>query len=142
MIKEWIVEKYNKIFHKNSYSKQQTDEYIGSLSFKLTSNSEIDLEYVLPDITNKSIQEMSYLAEQYAEFLMAINEGYLRDEILSIMNKKADTTRDSQEKLFWDNIISFWAMLHIEVQQEKKNRSKSEKPLIRPLSTFNKSEEN
>jgi hypothetical protein len=73
---------------------------------------------------------------------MAINEGYLRDEILSIMNKKADTTRDSQEKLFWDNIISFWAMLHIEVQQEKKNRSKSEKPLIRPLSTFNKSEEN
>lgn len=139
MIKQWL----NKIcasMRKTQTTNEDTQkqqEYIGSLCFRLTADSDIDLEYELPNIGNKSLEQMSGLAEQYAEFLMAINDGYLKDEVVAIINNHADRTRDPKQKLFWDNILSFWAILHVEAQKNKHNQSKSDQPLIRPLSAFN-----
>lgn len=113
-------------------------EYIGSLSFAVTIDSDIDVSYALPNVEHIETSQISVLAERYAEFLMAIHEGYLRDDVVKMIQNHVNKRNNMNETLFWENVITFWALLHVEAQ-EKKRQNTTDQPLIRPLSAFNNS---
>lgn len=113
-------------------------DYIGLLSFALTKDTDIDVSYSLPNVDDLDADKIASIAEQYASFLMAINEGYLRNEIISMIDKNIVKHNNVNEQLFWENVITFWSLLHVEAQS-KKQKQKKDQPLIRPLSVFNSS---
>lgn len=112
------------------------ENYIGMLTFNLTDQSDIDVQYALPEVDNIDIKIIPDLAEKYAYFLMSINDGYLRDSIIQIVEKNLKKHQNSNEILFWENVMTSWAMLHVEANA-KKQKTKKDQPLIRPLSVFN-----
>lgn len=114
------------------------DEYIGMLSFHLTDQSDIDVQFALPKVDTLDAKLIPDLAEKYASFLMAINDGYLRDNIVNMIEGHLKKYQNPNEILFWDNVITSWALQHVEAQ-EKKQKSKKDQPLIRPLAVFNNS---
>lgn len=119
--------------------KTKDDEiYIGALSFKITAESDIDVMCALPDLNNASTEQISSLAEKYADFLLAINEGYLKDDIIKIIQKNVDAGTDPKDTLFLENMLFYWALAHVESQKRKKNKEKKDQPVIRPISVFNR----
>lgn len=129
---------FNPISSKDYSDKQ---EYIGSLCFYLTKNKEIDTICTIPDVVNKSLDELSDISNSYARFLLYINEGYLREDIFSILDeqdKRSDLTEEqkAKNKLFIDNVLFNWALIHVEHLKSKKNSKASNQPLIRPSSVF------
>lgn len=132
--------KYNYITN----TQQKKEEYIASLSFYLTKNKEIDTVCIVPDVGDKTLDELSDIAHNYAKFLMYINEGYLREDIFSILDeedKKPGLTepQKAKNKLFIDNVLFNWALIHVEHQKAKKNNKNSHQPLVRPISVFSPS---
>ena len=118
------------------------DEYIGSLCFYLTKNKEIDTMCTIPDILDKSVEELSEISDSYARFLLYINEGYLKEDVFSILDeqdKRSDLTEEqrTKNKLFIDNVLFNWALIHVESLKSKKNRKSINQPLVRPSSVFN-----
>ena len=112
--------------------------YIGALSFKMTAESDIDVMCALPDLKNASTDQISSLAEKYADFLLAINEGYLKDDIIKIIQKNVNADTDPKDTLFVENMLFYWALAHVESQKRKKNKEKKDQPIIRPISVFNR----
>lgn len=123
-----------------SSSKIKKESYIAEMSFALADTEDIDIAYIVPDLDNKSLEELSFLAEKYAKFLMAINEGYLRDDIVKIMTDNTKKSDNPQDHLFWDNVMVYWGMFHVEALKNKRHKEKTDQPLIRPLSVFNRPE--
>lgn len=115
-------------------------EYISEIRFELTEDENIDISYFLPDINNRSLDDLSKLAEKYAKFLMAINEGYLRDDIIKVFSDNIKKSENPQDHLFWDNVMVYWSMLHVESIKNQKHKEKKDQPLIRPISVFNRIE--
>lgn len=120
------------------------EEYIGALSFYITKNKDIDIACSIPDISDISLNDLEILAETYAEFLSYINEGYLKNDILDILkskhkNNNLTETQKSKYKLFFDNVVFNWVMIHTENSKRKKQSKKDDQPLIRPSSVFHPS---
>lgn len=145
-----IVQIYKKLLDFFRNNKKVTNEnkavnsetYIGSLTFSITKNREIDIDCAFPDLTNKSSENIKDLSEIYAEFLVYINEGFLREDILKIIDNKdhnKNLTEDQQAKdrLFIDNVVFNWALLHVENINRRKQSKKETQPLIRPITVFN-----
>lgn len=134
--RSWFTHKSKPIQSKKDSSLDK--DYIGLLSFALTKDTDIDVSYALPNVDDLDADKIANIAEQYASFLMAINEGYLRNEIISMIDKNIAKHNNINEQLFWENVITFWSLLHVEAQS-KKQKQKKDQPLIRPLSVFNSS---
>ncbi len=82
-----------------------------------------------------SIDKLTKLSEEYAELLVWINDGLLADKIIGFIKRTMKEADTEQEKLFLENILVFWGLLHIEYTKNKK--IKSDQPLVRPSSVFN-----
>lgn len=143
-----IIQKLYRIFldyfklKKTVNKEKNKEEYIGSLTFHITKNKEIDIFCSFPDLSNFLISDVEILAEIYAEFLLYINDGYLKDDILDIITSKYKINKlteseQAKYKLFFDNVVFNWAMLCQEHIKRKKQAKKDDQPLIRPSSVFN-----
>jgi hypothetical protein len=111
--------------------------YIGHINFSLTEHGEIDIVCKIPETTNLDTDQLTNLSEQFAKFLYHINDGYLIDDIFSIL-KNFDHIKNHNEKdkLFLDNILFFWALLHVENNKKKYQKSKANQPIVRPSEVF------
>jgi hypothetical protein len=136
-ITDWIL--YFKTKPPNEESREDNEIYIGALSFKVTAESDIDLMCALPDLKNASTDQISALAEKYANFLLAINEGHLKDDIIKIIQKNINIDTNPKDVLFLENMLFYWSLAHIESQKRKRNKEKKDQPVIRPISVFNRS---
>lgn len=140
-----IVQIYKKLLGLFKFTKpvdKNDEEYIGIITFKVTKSKDIDILCSLPDMKNQSLEDLSGLSQTYAEFLMYINEGYLKDDILNILqnqdHKNIDNDIDkAKDKLFIDNVLFNWAMLHVESRKKKNKLDKGDQPLIKPTLVFN-----
>jgi hypothetical protein len=112
------------------------EEYIGGLSFKLTLDGEIDISCSLPDISTKPIEQITLIAEKYSEFLLFINEGYAKDDIMKILKKNVKVSDDPNDHLFLENFLVFYAMLSTEYKKTKALKEKYDQPMVRPTSVF------
>ena len=118
------------------------DEYIGALMFKITKNKDIDILCSLPDLKNKTTQEIQDLSETFAQFLLYVNEGYLKDDIIAIIQKDSNYPGYSNDEdrakncLFIDNVMFYWATIHVE-NYKKRTSKENDQPLIKPTAVFN-----
>lgn len=128
----------DKDYKQNSLSSEE--DYIGSLSFRLTKDYEIDIFCGLPSILQKNEEEKLELAEKFSEFLLQINEGYLQQDIMTLIKEHAIKAKDDNYFVFLENIMVYWAMLHVESHNSLKRKTQKDQPVIRPLSVFNKAD--
>lgn len=136
-----IYIKLLEIFNKNKKSKNTKNvisnkEYIGSLEFNLTDSDYLDIICKIPDTSNKSLDDIALLAEKYANLLVRINNGSFKEDIAKILQRTIDNSTEDKinDQLLANNILYFWAILHVE--NEKLKNLKSNKPVVRPSSVF------
>jgi hypothetical protein len=115
---------------------ENNEIYIGAISFKVTADLDIDVMCTLPDIKNATTDQISILAEKYANFLLTINEGHLKDDIINIIQNTVNKNDEPKDTLFLENMLFHWALSHVEHEKKKRNREKKDQPVIRPISVF------
>jgi hypothetical protein len=107
----------------------------GAITFKLNHDKTVDIACFIPEVTGMPTDKLTKLSEEYAELLVWINDGLLADKIIDFIKRNMKEADTEQEKLFLENILLFWGLLHIEYAKNKK--VKSNQPLIKPSSVFN-----
>jgi hypothetical protein len=68
------------IFKKNTSIRTNSlpinsEKYIASLEFSLTDQEYLDIRCKIPETKDKSIEDITVLAEKYANLLVRINDG-------------------------------------------------------------------
>jgi hypothetical protein len=132
-----LLEKFLIYFNlKNkSLNLSHTKNNIASIDF-LLNQEDIDINFCLPDIKNKSNEEMVIIAENYANFLLTITSGEMNEKICQLFNKQIKSDTDPNLILFIDNIISFWLILYKEKNKKRIKKYDQFQPLIRPIEVF------
>ena len=121
---------------KNSKPKiDNQQEAVAGITFRLNADQTIDISCYIPETKDLSVNDITSTAEDYAELLMHINEGLLSSKIISFIKETIKKSDHEQDKLFFENVLVFWVMHHVEYLKEKKN--KSDQPLIMPSKVFN-----
>lgn len=120
--------------HKEPFSKDTLTEVLGYITFKLNKDQTINILCHIPETNNISNSKMTEMAEQYAQLLVCINEGLLSSEIAELIKSSIKESDFDQDKLFFENVLTFWAIHHVEYL--KKNKTKSNQPLIMPSAVF------
>lgn len=107
---------------------------IHTISIVLYPNLMIDILTTHPSIDNMSEDTILTEAEKFAELLLYVSNDLLDSKITSIIEKKINKSDSILEKLFYENVISFYGILKKEFDSINNQNS----PLIRPRSVFNK----
>ena len=115
-------------------TQEEESDVVGAITFKLFKNKEISIACYIPETKDFSIEQMTQLSEDYAELMMYINEGLLATKIIGFIKDSMIKTELEQDKLFFENVLVFWTMHHVEHIKQKK--IKSNQPLIKPSSVF------
>jgi hypothetical protein len=108
---------------------------IGFINFSILDDYSVDINIDLPDMSNATPAETAILAERYAEFLLSINQGFHKNNVVNILQSKIDQN-NNQQYLFIDNIITFWGLLYEQYKKNKKNYIQYNQPVVRPSQVF------
>lgn len=119
---------------KEQEKKPDLTDVIGYITFKLNKDETINILCHIPETKDLSNSKMTDMAEKYAQLLVCINEGLLSTEIAELIKNSISESDYDQDKLFFENVLTFWAIHHIEYLKKKKTRS--DQPLIMPSSVF------
>jgi hypothetical protein len=109
-----------------------TSEYLCGLSFKMTNDFQVEIVGFIPETKLLSSNEISNLAEKYAELLVSLNRGFFTDKILNILKTTGEDTTEVNELLFLNNVDTYYKLLNIEISKTQNSHS----PLVRPISVF------
>lgn len=120
---------------KNKKPEEDHQEALGGITFKLNADQTIDISCYIPETQNLSVDNITSMSEDYAELLMYINDGLLSGKIISFIKETIKNSDHEQDKLFFENVLVFWVMHHVEHLKEQKG--KSNQPLIMPSRVFN-----
>jgi hypothetical protein len=132
-----IYEKLLTVFKKPQIQKDiVNDEYIGSITFSLTKDNDIDIICMLPDITNFSNEKILGISEPFGKFLSYINDGYLIDDLFRTLAEQSQNAEDHDRKLLIDNILFFWMLFHVKNKEKDHEDKISGDPIIRPTEVF------
>lgn len=113
-------------------SNKYEEEYLCGISFKLTKNFDIDILGFIPETENLSPDEISDIAEKYAQLLLSINKGFLKSKVLNILEDKSSRSSEPNEQLFLNNVVVYYDILKDEIAKLQNSQA----PLIRPVSVF------
>lgn len=127
---------YFKIKSQKSFYTKSNYKISSKINFTLSDNNNIDIDFYLPDIKNKSHNEIAFIAENYASFLLNITSGEINQKICDLLTDKVGPNSDPNLVLFIDNIISFWVMLHKDKSKKSLKKYDQSQPLIRPTQVF------
>lgn len=132
-----ILDKLLILFKQSNKSKESDSRKpLGKVSFILNEDNNISIECVLPNITNVNINEVSNLAENYANLLSSITFGELNDALYENIKNISNSNNDNQV-LFVNNVLSFWSIFYKQKQQGNVAKIKNKYlPLIRPSQAF------
>lgn len=135
-----IYEKFSILFNNLfSYKDKSSKEEIhtGSISFRLVENNEsVDIKCLLPNPESLSVEEITDLAERYAELLVYINTEKFNSYIDKILERNKIKNDHYKNIMLIDNIKNFKDILYnIEVNKEYE-RYNAEQPIIRPSQAF------
>lgn len=109
------------------------ESYVCEISFQLTKDNDIDISFNHTDVREYSVEEISTLAENCANMIVLLNNGFLKKDLIGTIKhiKKANMNND-KSTLLLDNVLFFHNLL----QEELKSIRKESGPLIRPSSVF------
>jgi len=113
-------------------SNKYEEEYLCGISFKLTKNFDVDILGFIPETDRLSPDEISDIAEKYAQLLLSINKGFLKSKVLNILDDKANRSSEPNEQLFLNNVVVYYDLLKDEIAKLQNSQA----PLIRPVSVF------
>ena len=134
-ILQWLNTKFfSKKPEITTKEEEEQSDVVGAITFKLFKDKEISIACYIPETKDFSVEQMTQLSEDYAELMMYINEGLLATKIIGFIKDSMVKTDLEQDKLFFENVLVFWTMHHVEHIKQKK--IKSNQPLIRPSSVF------
>jgi hypothetical protein len=102
-----------------------------SIVISLKSNYDVDIQLKYPNLDNEHINNIPNIAEKYAELLIYINSNALKYRLLDTIKDKSYRSEDIKEKLFFDNVISFYDLIRQEIK-----KANNTGPLISPMSVF------
>lgn len=119
-------------YYKQFLKKDAKDNEQLSISIILKSNSDIDIILSHPNIHSMDSNGIQNIAEKYAELVMYASSSVMRYKLLSILQEKAYSSENIKDKLFYDNVCAFYAIIKQEIKNNQNNG-----PLIRPMSVFN-----
>lgn len=134
-----IYEKFLIFFKKSNPKKQKDDEHTASLFFGLLEKDKnsVDIKCIFPNVTNKSIDEISAIAEKYAQLLVLLNTEQFNQNILEILNKHKSANQDNYKAIMLiDNIVSFWDMFYNMQNKKFYQQYKTNQPMIKPSEAF------
>lgn len=113
------------------------DLFTGSILFGLN-NENIFISAEIPQIKSEDIQDITDLAENYANFIVHITSGLVYDEIISILKKKLyDSNISFDKKLLIENILYFIPIIEKEIDISAAKEYLNTQPLVRPVNVFN-----
>jgi hypothetical protein len=124
-----MLKKLFNYFSKKKISKNSKDY---TISISLSKDDAIDIGLSYPNLDSYDISSIPDAAEICAELLIYINSPILHKKTVDLVEKKSNNTNNIKEKLFFDNVLSFYDILIKELQKVNKNSG----PLIRPTSVF------
>lgn len=123
------------------YKQEQEAEYAEQIgiSFYLTEDSDIDIACHIDNLKFENLDILTKNAEKYAELLVLLHSGLLKYQTLAIISEysKAQDENGMSNKLFADNILSFYTLINNKVHKARATNQ----PLIRPTNVFNISHE-
>jgi hypothetical protein len=98
----------------------------------MTNDFQVEIVGFIPETKLLSSNEISNLAEKYAELLVSLNRGFFTDKILNILKTTGEDTTEVNELLFLNNVDTYYKLLNIEISKTQNSHS----PLVRPISVF------
>ena len=109
------------------------ENYVCEISFQLTKDNDIDIGFKHTDVREYSVEEISTLAENCANMIVLLNNGFLKKDLIgTIKHVKKTNMNNDKSTLLLDNVLFFHNLL----QEELKSIRKESGPLIRPSSVF------
>lgn len=114
---------YFKEYHNNEYG----------LTIFLKPDSNIDVQFIYPNLYTGDDYSIINIAEKYAQLLLYINSTALTHKLQDYISEQSKKNDNIKHKLFFDNVVFFHDTM---LQNIRANRYKNE-PLIRPISVFN-----
>lgn len=111
----------------------QLSETMGQITFSLTKNFNVEVLCKFPELDSNSLDNLTTVAEKYAELIVYINNGYFHNKLISLLKNRSKITDDPNETLLIDNIITFHSAIKKELNKVSSFYSK---PLIPPSSAF------
>jgi hypothetical protein len=109
------------------------NKYICEITFQLTPNEEIDIGFFYTDVQDSSVEEISSLAEKFANLVVLVNAGLLKKQLIeTIKHHKKLNMNNDKTTLLLDNVLFFNNLLQDELKAIKKEIG----PLIKPSSVF------
>ncbi len=134
---------YNILINSDKYvekkdSKENIDTIIdfGSILFKIVEQDQIGIVVNIPALSKEyDSDNIISDAENYANFLVHITNGMMRNQLINLVKKRLNETEDPINKLFLENVLYFFPI--IEDEFTNKILKYGERPLIRPTGVFN-----
>jgi hypothetical protein len=123
-----------KFLHYFKFLKTKQEPETLSIIISLKSNYDIDIQFKYPNLNSTDINNIPNIAEKYAELLIYINSNPLKYKLLDTIKDKSYRSEDIKEKLFFDNVISFYDLIRQEIK--KANIINNNGPLISPMAVF------
>jgi hypothetical protein len=114
-----------------------SENAIGSITFSLYPNNDVDIFCFLPESASMTVDEISKVSENYGKFLSSITDGLVVDTMVKLLNQTKKDSESPSEQLFIENILFFWAINHVNNHSKNETKKKNKnRPVIRPTTVF------
>lgn len=123
-------------FFKKSKSINDTKPNTSGASFSIGFDDKIDLLLSIPDTSTMSGDDIAHYAEKYAQLLILINHGALKNDLIqTLKNQSINSNISINDQLFFNSTISMYNALLTTIDSAYKNIEENE-PLIKPSAVF------
>jgi hypothetical protein len=133
-----MFEKFLALFKSKPKSTNEDDSF--RISFILQKDSEkINVECDIPNLENSDDINIPLFAEKFANLLTSISVGELNDLIFQQVKNYANNDSNKMSTnyvLFFNNVITFWALLYKEKKKYKHKIYEDHWPIIKPSQVF------
>jgi hypothetical protein len=130
---------FKSFFSKKEQNNLNKEMYLASLSLAIVDHDKdlLDIRCLLPDVKNKSIEEIMVIAERYAEMLTYVNTEKFNKYIDQILQEsKTKNSDDFKQTMLIDNIFHFWDIYYNLENKRQYQKYKKDQPLIKPSQAF------
>lgn len=130
LVKKLLHSSEHKIQKNNSMEDQSKPPC--SIEIQMNADGTINIICSWPEFDQNNKKAMTYLADNYALMIDALNSGFLSSEIINTL--KNHVTDNPYDTLFAQNVFYKMAELNY-----IKNHQNNHDPVVRPSQAFNKS---
>jgi hypothetical protein len=133
---KFIISFFSRITKNNNYGDEkkitpviESKKFLCSLNFELGFNGQINITCYWPDLDNLNEPAIKLIAEQYAQMIYLIDNGFTKKDIIDTLYE-VHTSNNPYDIFFVQEVLDNWVGYYNKLQ------SKNSKPLIKPSNVF------